>query len=320
MPDFHSKTVARVAKAVKDSLANTRPVTHIGTGQAKVERVASNRRFTDDTGRLRFDRTSASRDPKAREADGGTIDPFLKSLTLYDGEQAIVAVHAYAVHPMSFYGRGGASADFVGLARKLRQAEEPKTLQIYVSGCSGNVTAGKFNDGAVENRPELGKRILQAMRDASKASVKQPINDCTFRSEKLELPVRTGAGFSEADLKKRLADGPRPFDQCLAALGLSWRKRVIAGQPIDVPAIDFGSAALLLLPAESYVEFQLMAQAARPKDFVLTAGYGESGPGYIPIEKAWEEKDGNLSDWCWVDPGSEAKMKKAIEAVLKSAH
>jgi hypothetical protein len=61
----------------------------------------------------------------------------------------------------------------------------------------------------------------------------------------------------------------------------------------------------------------LLAQAARPNGFVVTAGYGECGPGYIPIEKAWDEKDGNLSDWCWVDPGCEELMKKAIEAVLK---
>jgi hypothetical protein len=47
--------------------------------------------------------------------------------------------------------------------------------------------------------------------------------------------------------------------------------------------IDFGPAALALLPAESYVEYQLLAQKVRPDDFVLTAGYGECGPGYIPI-------------------------------------
>jgi hypothetical protein len=34
------------------------------------------------------------------------------------------------------------------------------------------------------------------------------------------------------------------------------------------------------------VEFQLAAQKAKPDGFVLVAGYGECGPGYIPIERA----------------------------------
>jgi hypothetical protein len=46
------------------------------------------------------------------------------------------------------------------------------------------------------------------------------------------------------------------------------------------------------------------------------AGYGEGGTGYIPTEKHWEEKDGNLGDWCWVHPGAEKVMLKAIRAVL----
>lgn len=315
--EFHEKAVRRVAKAAKESLAQARRVTHVGTGQAKVDRVASNRRYVDDTGRLRFDRTSASRDPKTRAADGGLIDPYLKTLSLWDGEQAVLAVSAYATHPMSYYGKGGVSADFVGLARKLRQADEPKTLQIYVSGCSGNVTAGKYNDGSPDNRPELAKRLHAAMREAWKATTKKAVGECSFRTVPLALPVRDGKGYTTDDLTARLKGDPRPFGQCLGALGLSWRKRVEAGQPIDVCVLDFGGPVYLLLPAESYVEYQLMAQAARKDVFVLTAGYGECGPGYIPPEKAREERDENLSEWCWVGPGCEEKMKKAITEALK---
>ena len=264
-----------------------------------------------------FDRTSATRDPKVRTADGGLIDPYLKTLSLWDGDRPVLALSAYATHPMSFYGKGGVSADFVGLARNLRQAEEPGTFQVYASGCGGNVTAGKYNDGAPENRVVLAKRVHEAIREAWKNTATQAIATCEFRTVPLRLPVRSGKGFTEADLTKRLREDPKPFGQCLAALGLSWRRRVLADQPIDVCAIDFGGPAFLLLPAEAYVEYQLMAQAARPKGFVVTAGYGECGPGYIPTEQAWREGDTNLADWCWVDPGSEEKMRKAITEVLK---
>jgi hypothetical protein len=315
--EFHERTVRKVAKAARAAMAEKRRVTHVGTGQAKVERVASNRRYSNAPGQIRFDRTSATRDPKVRAAPEGLIDPYLKTLSLWDEDRPVLALSAYATHPMSFYGKGGASADFVGLARKLRQAEEPKTFQMYASGCSGNVTAGKYNDGAPENRVELAKRMHEAIREAWKNTTRQPIEACEFRTTPLRLPVRSGKGFTEADLTKRLREDPKPFGQCLAALGLSWRKRVLADEPIDVCAIDFGGPVFLVLPAEAYVEYQLMAQAARPKGFVVTAGYGECGPGYIPTEQAWREGDTNLADWCWVDPGCEERMRRAITDVLR---
>jgi len=314
---FLEKTVARVAEAAKNALRSATPITHIGTGQAKVDKVASNRRYRDEAGNVRYNRMSASRDPKIRAGEEGTIDPFLKTLSFWNGDAPLLGLSAYATHPMSYYGKGGVSADFVGLARKRRQAETPGVFQMYVSGCSGNVTAGKYNDGDPANRPVLADRLHAAMAAAWKAVVKKPIAQVEFRSVPLKLEARKSAGFSEEELRKRLATDPRPFGQCLAALGLSWKHRVDSGVPIDLPVLDFGTAAILLLPAESYVEYQLAAQKLRPDAFVLVAGYGECGPGYIPIERAWNENDSNLDDWCWIEKGSEKRMLDAIAKALR---
>jgi hypothetical protein len=306
--------VKRVAVAARD--AKPLAATHIGIGQAKVEKVASNRRYLTADGKPRYDRMSATRDPNIRAADDGTIDPFLKTLSLWHGDTPLVALSAYATHPMSYYGRGGVSADFVGMARRRRQADTPGVPQLYVSGCGGNVTAGKYNDGSPDNRPALADRIYQGMKAAWSATKRQPVGAVSFRSVPLTLEPRKSPGFSTEELTKRLATDPRPFGRCLAALGLSWRKRCEAGKPIDVPVIDFGPAQYVLLPAESYVEFQLAAQEARPGSFVVVAGYGECGPGYIPIERSWKEGDTNLADWCWVAEGSERRMREAIRAAL----
>ena len=316
--DFHAKTVERVAKEVKKSLAIFHTITHIGTGKATVEKVASNRRFTDAAGIVRYTRMSASRDAAIRDAEVGTIDPELKTLSFWNGDTPIAAVSAYATHPMSFYGRGGVTADFVGLARKRRQVETPGCLQIYLSGCSGNVTAGKYNDGSPDNRPALADRMFKAMTAAWKETKKSAFKQVSFRSETISLEARTGKGFTEDDLLARVKADPKPFGQCLAALGWSWLKRVQTGRKIDLPVLDFGDAALTLLPAEAYVEFQLFAQQQRPNDFVITSGYGECGPGYIPIERAWKENDGNLSDWCWVNPGSEDRVNATIRKALRT--
>jgi hypothetical protein len=318
--DFHEKAVQRVAKAVRESLKSSRRITHLGTGQAKVEMVASNRRYLGDDGKPHFGRTSATRDADARAKPEGTIDPWLKTLSFWDADTPLAAVSCYATHPMSYYGKGGVSADFVGLARKRRQADDPKIFQMYLSGCSGNVTAGKYNDGASANRAILAGRLHDAMTAAWKATKRRPLESCDFRTASLRLEPRTGSGFTVEDLTNRLATDPKPFGQCLAALGLSWRKRADAGHKVTVPVLDLGIAQLVLLPAESYVEYRLLAQKLRPDSLVIAVGYGECAPGYIPIEKAWDEGDSNLHDWCWVAPGAEKAMTAALEMVLKPKH
>jgi hypothetical protein len=314
--DFHERAVRRVATVLKASLGASKPVSHLGIGQAKVEKVGSNRRSVGPGGNLSFGRTSATRDAELRARPEGTIDPWLKTLSFWDGDRPLAAVSVYATHPMSYYGQGGVSADFVGLARKRRQADDPKVFQIYLSGCSGNVTAGKYNDGTRGNRPILADRIYQAMRSAWQGTRRMPLDRLDYRVVKLNLEPRGGPGFTAEDLQKRLESGKRPFAQCLAALGLSWRKRAQAGHAIDVPVTDFGSAQLVLMPAESFVEYQLLAQKLRPDSFVVVVGYGECAPGYIPIERAWQEADGNLADWCWVAPGAERAMTAALEKAL----
>src|SRR5678815_2997693 len=138
-------------RALRASLKSARPFTDVGTGQAKVERVASNRRYTTPNGTVHFDRMSRSTKRAAVEAEEGLIDPWLKTLSFWDGDTPLAAVSFYAVHPMSHYGAGEVSADFPGLARRLRQRDVPAVKQIYASGCSGNIVAGKYNDGAREN-------------------------------------------------------------------------------------------------------------------------------------------------------------------------
>jgi hypothetical protein len=317
-PDFHERAVQSVGQALRDSLKSPRPLTHLGTGQARVEKVASNRRYVTADGSVHFDRTSSTRKAAAIAAEEGLIDPWLKTLSFWNGDTALAAVSFYAVHPMSYYGAGEVSADFPGLARRKRQAETPGVKQIYCSGSSGNVTAGKYNNGAQENRTVLAERLHAAMVAAWRDTRKRPIDHFEFRAASLRLEPRTEPGFSLAGLEEKLTPATKPFQQCLAAMGFSWRKRVDAGHYNQVPALDFGAVQLLLLPGETYVEFQLAAQRARPDSFVCVAGYGEAACGYVPTEKHLAEHDTNLEDWSWVAPGSEARLLQAIGVALNA--
>ncbi|MBL9139276.1 MAG: hypothetical protein JNK85_25635 [Verrucomicrobiales bacterium] len=313
---FHETAVRRVADALKRSIPEARAVSHVGRGQAKVERVASNRRYRMPTGEIRFDRTSATRNVFAIEGEEGLVDPWLRTLSFWEGDSPVVATSFYAVHPMSYYGQGEVSADFPGLARRARQTATPGVTQIYASGASGNLTAGKYNTGARENRPVLAGRIEAAMRSAWESTIRVPARAPAFRSVPLPLEPRSTEGFTEAALEKALGPETKPFQQCLAAMGLSWCRRCATGRPIEIPCLDFGQAALMVLPGESYVEYQLAAQSVRPDHFVVVAGYGDGATGYIPTDRHWEEHDTNLGDWCWVAPGAEGRLREAIGRAL----
>lgn len=315
-PAFHEKAVRAVADALKAALPDARPLTHLGVGQARVDRIASNRRYVTADGSIRFDRTSRSTHAPAIEADEGLIDPNLKTVSFWHNDTPLAAVSFYAVHPMSHYGQGDVSADFPGLARRKRQRDLPQVHHIYCTGAAGNITAGKYNNGDPANRPVLADRLYNAMVGAWQATVRAPVERITFRAAPVRFEPRSDDGFTPEALKRRLTTDPKPFNRCLAAMGLSWRNRLADGNPVMIPAIDFGQAAILLLPGEAYVEYQLAAQRMRPDHFIAVAGYGDAATGYIPTEQHWREHDPNLGDWCWVAPGAEARLLQSIREAL----
>ncbi len=314
--DFHDHVVDRVAAALQKALEATVPITHIGTGQARVNEIASNRRVVLADGRVSFGRGSRSGgDEFFSNAAEGQIDPFLKTLSFWNRDQAVAALSVYAVHPMSYYGRGEVSADFVGLARRRRQEDLPGVTQIYASGCSGDVTAGKFNDGSEESRQQLTNRLYEAMKRAWAGTTKHPLQLAEFRSTPLKLEFYRHQNLEAKKLKRDIADETlRTEDRILAAMGLASQERVARKQPIDFPCIDFGRTKLLLFPGEAFVGYQLMAQEMDPDSFVVSMGYGECWPGYIPLNSHFV--DGFHDNWLWVPAGSENRIQRVLQTVL----
>lgn len=317
-PAFDERIIQRVASAVDKSLENAQRITHIGTGQGKVENVASNRRYVTADGKVSFERVSAERDPVVRNMPIGLIDPWVKLITFWNGDKPIACLNCYATHPMTYYGKGEVSWDFPGVARALREKDLPGVAQVYFSGCSGDIMAGKFNDGNHQNRPILAERLHQGMLAAWNSTQRHPLNKIDFRCAPMLLKPRQGPGYTIEDFRRMLADPKETvLNRFDSALGLSWRQRVDSGHHIDVPAIDFGPAQIVLMPAESFVQYQLWAQALRPDSLVMTLGYGECAPGYIPTAQSFAE--GYHDHYSWIAfPECEATMRQALKEALRA--
>jgi hypothetical protein len=86
---FVDALVSRSAEAVREALMDPRPVTHLRYGEARVDQVACNRRVIGPGGKIRFTRTSATRDPVARAEPEGLIDPILRSVGFFQGDRAL---------------------------------------------------------------------------------------------------------------------------------------------------------------------------------------------------------------------------------------
>lgn len=312
---FHEKAVQRVAAALKAALPKARRVTHVGVGKALVERVASNRRVAEPGGKVHWERSSAS--SKFDDAAEGEVDPYVRTISLCDGDSAVVAWSCFAVHPMSHYGKGQVSADFVGRARAMRQADEPGVFQIYFTGCAGDVTAGKYNDGKPEEREQLAARLHAGMVAAWKDTKRLPLTGLSFRAAELRLPPREGGDFDPPRMREIVADAKHTrWQRNSAAFGLSWRERVEAGRAIDVPCVDLGpgAAQFVVMPAETFVGYQLAAQRMRPNGFVVVAGFGDGALGYIPTDACVH--DGWDDAYSWVAPPVERAMTDALRAAL----
>ena len=316
VPSFLESVSARVAAAAGDALKGLEPCTDVGWGKAKVEKFASNRRVPMPDGSIGV-RYSSCKDPVLIAAPEGLIDPWVRTVTLFNGEKPIVRLHYYASHPQSYYGKGHMNPETVGMARDRLEKEEA-VPQIYFTGCAGNVAGGKYNDGSHASRLQMAERLHQGMSAAVAATQKAKLTEIQWKRTEVRFALRSEPDFSEPHFRDVLTDPNQPYHQrTKAALGLSWYERLKVRPGVDLTSYRLGPVTLLHLPGEAFIEYQLYAQSLRPEDFIATAAYGELGTGYICTDKAFVE-GGYEPTQSFVGPPTESLLKAAIRDLLAS--
>ena len=286
--DFQRLVIARAAEGIARALPTAREATHWGWGQAVVKEVASQRRLLGPDGKVKFTRTSSTKNAEMRAEPEGVIDPMVTSLSFWDKTGPIAVLTSYACHPQSYYRLGYPTPDFPGIARFIRSQSWPHTLHVHFNGAGGNVTAGKYNDGAWENRMVLANRLADGMKEALDKTVKSPLKaaDIGWSSVPVKLPLSNHLKAEEL-IAKLKATPPKGYISF--ADQLAWLKRTEEGHAIDITCLRVGSSRMVHLPGELFVEYQLAAKAMRPDLHVAVAAYGDYGPGYIGSTCAYEQ-------------------------------
>ncbi len=317
-PAFSRTAADRIAAAIRKALEQPSAITHVGTGKAKVVQVAATRRVMGPDGKVKYVRTSSTKDPKVRAEPEGVYDPYVQVLSFWNGEHAVASLTYYATHPQSYYCQGGVSCDFPGLARGLRDKDTPGVLHVHFNGAGGNVTAGKYNDGNPANRMILAGRLAKGMKEAYDAMQRVPVSaaDIDYRVRKVALPL--SKLYNTKELKERVADDKQQLPARLrAARNYVWARRCEAGETIDLTCLRVGPAYALHMPGELFVEYQLEAQKMRPQSTVLMAAYGDYGPGYIGTAIAYTQGGYETGPVSRVAPEVEDVLMRAMRELLQ---
>ena len=306
------KALIGIAASIEIALKTPQPVTHISTGEAKVLEVAGNRRVQVIDGKVGKMRGSGSKDPVLRALPEGLIDPFLKTVSFWNGDKKLAALHYYATHPMSFYGDGIVSHDFAGIAREKR-TQEDGVPHIYFTGCGGNIGAGKYNDGTPPMRPLLAGRIHSAMVESEKNAKRAPVTKLAWKH--VPVVLQPDPEFPEERMLKVMQNtATAATTRIAAALRIGFIRH---REPIPFTSLHLGyDVCLVHLPGESFVEYQLFAQQQRPGGFTCTASYGDGVTGYIPLEQSFAE-GGYEPSQAYAAPNSEKVIKQTLSDLLK---
>jgi hypothetical protein len=313
--NFARRVIHLLEDAIRNSLKQAQPVTHIGLGEAPVYMVASNRRIQGPDGRIRATRYTTCTDSSLRTEPEGLIDPMVSLVSFWNAEKPIAVLSYYAVHPQSYYRTGLPNPDFPGIARFYRQLAVPQALHIHFNGAGGNLGAGKYNDGSHENRGILAERLADGMKRAWETTKREVItpDDVSWVVEQVALTPAEYLKSMNKEIKSRAKDTVFLTNNISKMV---WYNRCKEGKKIDIGCLSLGRARILHMPGELFVEYQLAAKSERPDLFVAMAAYGDYGPEYICTDIAYEEGGYEASSASGVSAGSEKILMKAISKLL----
>jgi hypothetical protein len=293
-------------------------VRKVMTAERRMNRLGANRRMIDKNGKCYAMRWSMCEEESLRKLPVGIIDPMLRTIAFAGNNGRIIAaLHFYASHPMAAYGRGMVSQDVPGVALDyVTKNFDPATLNIYLTGCGGNVTFGKYFTGNKEESLALQGNILgKGMLANLNSLTEKPIGKLVFADAEFDFPLNPN--ITEAAMLKELSEIDDESKARYIALRLiiarnwnTWRKCTVSRMSIG-DAVHF-----LSLPGEMCVEYQLYAQSLIPEEFLACASYGNCTYHYIPTAKMYEEGGYEPESGSISTAEVEIPLKNAIAEVL----
>ncbi|HTV57150.1 MAG TPA: neutral/alkaline non-lysosomal ceramidase N-terminal domain-containing protein [Terriglobia bacterium] len=310
-PAWEKNALTKIEQAIQQAQQEAVPV-RLGIGHG-VAFIGYNRRRVNPDGSVTMLWNNSAQVPTA------PVDPTVAVLRIdqMDGTPLAVLVN-YACHPVTFgpddlkY-----SADFPGVMCKVvEKAMGGKPLCFFLQGAPGDINvydaATPVKDGAVLRRDWAGERLGNVA-----ARVAMQIQT--------QADAQPSLQFAEDDLPIHLRWNPEKFRQAILK-EISPQAFKIYAPPIQ-PVMQLPVTTVLInrqiavmgIPGEPFVQYQMRWRAQCPVQACLFLGYTNGYYGYFPtIQAATLPGYGAANATTWVEVGAGDRMvNQALIRVYK---
>ncbi len=282
------KTLAeRIGEALCDATRSLRPC-RLMVGSIPAPGLSVNRRVKTARGIVSH---RAVRPTDVVHGPEGPTDDEVRVAAFVDpsGRPMAVLVNATA-HPVYEMCIKQVSPDYPGEMARLLEQRHPRTTALFFQGAAGNINPPQVSTGAADAQRH-GRQLADPVDRALGSLRPVQESDLAMRWRPMKLPARTIQGEPQAE-------------PLVATLG----------------AVRLGSAAMVFLPGEPFVEIALEIREASPFDFTAVVGYSEDYIGYIPTDRALKSGgyEAGPGRWSRVASGSEPIVRREATELLKS--
>ena len=296
-PAWEKAALEKIERAIQNA-AQGMVDARIGTGTG-VAYIGHNRLRVNADGSVSWFERNLTRVPTA------PVDPTVTVMRIDRADGSPIAVLTnYACHPVVFGSDNlRYSADFPGIMNRVVEEKfGARTLSFFLQGAPGDINpyfaVTPIEEDAVKERDWTGERLgREAARVASgihTESAAQP--SIEFKEESLAVHLRWDAEKFRAALLKFL--GPKVMDEYGAVIKPEFS--------ISVATVLINKQiALMTMPGEPFVDFQMNWRDRCPAPVALLLGYTNGYNGYFPTIAASSRGGyGAASASTWVEPGA----------------
>ena len=220
----------------------------------------------------------------------GPVDDSVNVIAFRDFEGALKALIVNATcHPVYEMCIPMISPDYPGELTSLLDERYAGAVSLFLNGAAGNI-----NPQGVSAGPEAARRHAEKLAEVVQRAVEQEV---------VEPAPYLQLGRSSLELATRLPQGDD--------IGVTLTAQIAA--------VQIGSAAIMFLPGEPFVETGLAIRQASVFECTAIVGFSEETVGYIPTDAAFAEGgyEAGFGTWSMVAPGSEQRIRREALAVLE---
>ncbi len=301
-PAWETADLGKIEQAIHNAAQHVVPV-KLGVGYGDTY-IGYNRRLINSDGSVTMLWSNTTQMPT------WPVDPTIAVLRIdqMDGQPLALLVN-YSTHPVTF-GPDNLrfSADFPGVMCKVvEQAFGGKPLAFFVQGAPGDINVfdatTPMKQDAIARRDWAGQTLGEAAANTAKGiqTSADPNPSIDFTEDSLAFKLRWNPEKFHQELLREI--NPIAFETFAPSIEETMHL------PVTTAMID-RNIAILGMPGEPFVEFQMNMRARCPVQHCFFLGYTNGYYGYFPtIKAAVEGGYGAQSATTWVQVGAGEQME-----------